>query len=415
MKSTALNVNLPKGTPVDVRAILDNDPDDAKVVYSGEVVEDGRLRIVFPECAHGACRGRVIAPGFQESDEFAFNVGETEGGSLTLIEGSNRFRSASVDPAKIPLGRLLAIRGSIFSSYFPCSQGIRPNQPDNINVLGDGLRFSTDERAAMLAAYKARGYTHVDVSFGPANQGYHNLYDSLPAIWDEPDQWADFLQWLYDNGVIPVAFLTWDNAPLDETGVLDQRYMEVLKSPRFQQLIRIAVPYGWEPNSGGKYDISNQQYCDRFAWGKSVFPEAKHFLHLATDCDAPIGGDQEPPELIEMGKPEWWRRVNVAGCDGWFDQINGWFDTGPDITDAFKANLEQRVRDISHRFKSGEWGNGSMLYYGAEYAAYNVFHQPHGDKRWNEAGAQAVGDLFMAYGARGYFDSGTVNVPDVQE
>lgn len=84
MKTTAVNVPLPKGELVLVDAVLDGDPDNFKVHYGGEVVEDGRLRVVFPDCAKGAVNLWVQARGYKRSEAIRFNVGDPEGGSVEL-------------------------------------------------------------------------------------------------------------------------------------------------------------------------------------------------------------------------------------------------------------------------------------------------------------------------------------------
>lgn len=323
---------------------------------------------------------------------------------------------AHVDPDSIPVGQLLAVRGAIWTARYPCSQGPRPGSSDNINALDELECFPVDEQVAMMTAYRAEGYRHFPL--GPFAleatnpSGYHGLYGLAPGLRNDPQWYLDLLQRTYDNGLIPAYFYTPDNWTIDQL----RAYEPFFTDPRFQKLLRIVVPYGWEPNSGDKYGIQNAQYCERFRYVAGVLPNAYKFLHLCTDDDAPVGSDDD-----QMGKDKAWQNLAAAGLWGWLDQVQGYLDSGPNVTPEFLANLQQRVQDITGRFRSGSWGRrtdgGEILYVGGEYAAYRNMNgdgPPTYANPWPESAAQQVGDAFMQFGARGYFDGGTVDVPEVE-
>lgn len=92
MYSTAINVNLSKSTPTAGGFVLDADPDGDKAIYSGVVVDDGRLKIDFPDCVAKNQAGTltICAPGMGYGS-IRFQTGQSEGGTLTLVAGPNPF------------------------------------------------------------------------------------------------------------------------------------------------------------------------------------------------------------------------------------------------------------------------------------------------------------------------------------
>ena len=316
--------------------------------------------------------------------------------------------SEHFDPFSIPEADLLNVKGAMWTARYPCSQGPRPGQPTNINVMGDLYRFPLAEQDEMIAAYKGRGYTHV--STGPfsdqVNYGYHDMYSPCPSLLQNPDFYADYLEKLYDNGLIPIYFVTPDNYSIDQL----RQFEPIYRSERWQKLIRMTVPYGWEPNSGDRYGISTYAWRDRFAYVNDVFPNAYHWLHMATDFDCPIGRDT-------MDKIEAWNNV-APYLSGWLDQIQGYLNqadqgttnderNGLVLSDYFKRELEAHVKRCQKGFKEGFAGtptqgaHGHIRYVLGEYAAYLDFHRD-----WPESVAREIGHLAVQFGADGFFDGG---------
>src|SRR5262249_53259452 len=139
----------------------------------------------------------------------------------TVLSGTESRVAGGVDPSKIPLRQLAAIRGAMWTVRGPWRFGPRPGDPSNITALeyiysyGDpynpnakGGAFNlNDEQKAMMKTYCDGGYTHS--CFGPVTaQSYHGQYPDF--LFNNPqtfDRWLDWVQMFWNHGVAPVLFL----------------------------------------------------------------------------------------------------------------------------------------------------------------------------------------------------------------
>jgi hypothetical protein len=107
------------------------------------------------------------------------------------------------------------------------------------------------DRARMLAAYQARGYTHWAI--GPIGRRaplYHDQYPAAPFdSIAEPDKYANLLEELWRAGEIPVYFALPDTPDfMGHDGwnweAIERDLTPVYASPRWQALVRVAVLVG---------------------------------------------------------------------------------------------------------------------------------------------------------------------------
>lgn len=300
---------------------------------------------------------------------------------------------AGVNPFDIPLEELRAFKGSIWTARAAVGYGPRPGQESNILAMDEYESYGADDRAKMIQGYvQARGYKHCP--FGPPiDPGYHGQYPAVDFRAD-PEAYAANMQELWNAGAYPVLFLSPDNWSLaDCENILTPIYSQ----PYFQRVVRLAVPYGWEP---GGYNISNADWVARFEWARRVFPNAILGIHMIPDFDAPIGGDDGAPNGT-MTKQEAWTNIYNAGMRFFLDQVAGYIDGGSEVPDGyFMSEWVKRVQYFTQRFR--DWGLVDMDYIAGEYAAYADYWQ-----NWNEKYAVQIGDSAMSAGARGFFDGGT--------
>jgi len=349
----------------------------------------------------------------------------------TVISGTASRVADRVDPSKIPLRQLAAIRGAMWTVRGPWRFGPRPGDPSNITALeyiysyGDpynptakGGAFNlNDEQKAMMKTYCDGGYTHS--CFGPVTaQSYHGQYPDF--LFNNPqtfDRWLDWVQMFWNHGVAPVLFLHPDGASLEETKAL---YDPLIRNnTRAQQLMRIIVPTGWEPT---RYDWSSNTWAAFCQWGHEVLPNALILIHTVPDVDAPGGTDARGDDNGK-GNNTVWARV-VPHIHGWLTQSTA-FET-PDVHgdpnhpqntnyDNWAALFDRHVRGSYYdRFHNGYagwptnslWGNEPIYLYAGEYCSYWEYWH-------NRPYTEGVnwGNRAVSVGADGYLDSGSVPVP----
>lgn len=353
----------------------------------------GRIQVVFAdsETATGGGYLRCRARGWNELSVRALvpNLGSEEGPSLDMTQ-------SGVDPFSIPTEDLLNFRGAIWTARAKVPFGPRPMQDDNICAMDYFESYNETDQKTMLDAYvKTRGYRHAP--FGPlVDPGYHDQYPGVD-FRTNPAWYAGQMQKMWDGGAYPVLFMTPDNSP--STGgpwtlAECETLTPLFQMPEFQRVVRLVVPYGWEP---GGYEISNQDWVDRFAWARRCFPKAIMGIHMIADFDAPIGGpDGQPP--INMTKQQAWTNVANAGCQFFLDQVAGYIE-GPEVpTQAFIDGMSERVRYFVQHFR--DWGI-DLSYIGGEYGAYANYW-----KNYAEQYAVSIGKLVLDNGGRGFFDGG---------
>lgn len=315
---------------------------------------------------------------------------------------------AHVDPSTFTLEQIAAVRGSMWTARYPMPWGPRPGKADNILSIGAVINYpNLADRVAVYKAYTSKGYTHAAIGAWSA-EGYHGQYP-VPAMTF--DQWLDFHQELYDNGIIPATFIKNDNMTCAE---LEEKLTPLYSQPRAQKLVRLAGPGGWEPSK----DTPNSEWVCWMKWGARVLPNAVRFIHMEADFDAPGNNDDftpNQPKFIGMAKA--W--ANLAPyLHLFFNQVGGYVFGGSEVpTQEFLNNycaLFKGSASLTDRFQRGyagwptfsAWPSGGIRVIASEYAAYADYW-----KNWDEKYAQQIGDHAMLCGAAGYLDGGTLPVP----
>jgi hypothetical protein len=317
---------------------------------------------------------------------------------------------ASVAPRPTPpLTELARIRGAMWPKLrlADLPWGPRPGSPDNIAMIDYIESYAVEQQAEMMAAYTDRRFTHAPM--GPmVDAGYHG---QIPAedLRSDPSPYFDAAERWQDRGVEPIHFLRPDAgcAGLEWTiDDLDRELGPIFTSVRAQDTMRI-VCLGWEP--GGRYYYDSDWWRDMCAWMTRTFPHALRLIHMIADQDAPVGAS-------DNGKPNGlaWQKV-APFLHGYLAQYGGYVDGGQSV-DTFIPNLQDAIRDMTHRFATGgpdrtwptwsAWGPQQPLkVYAGEYWAFRGYWQnaPFSD-------AVAIGNAAMAAGAAGYLDGGSVPV-----
>lgn len=362
--------------------------------------------------------GTVIKPGWQaylrisgiidlepyEQRIAALPVTPTDLGEIHL-------ESAHYDPSNVPLRDLARIRGAMWTETWNCDLGPRPWQDNNICATDFLWNYSDAQRLAIVQNLRNLGYTHAVIGPLVDSDGYHGAW--TPNNWTQKwDQFLDMAQYLWDHGLAPVVFIHPDNWTLEQ---VQAQLTPLLQQPRAQKLLRIIVPFGWEPC---KYECSSYTWAAYGQWGRQTLPNALVLLHTVCDVDAPVGTDSRGDD---NGKDNaiGWQRV-APYFHGWLTQTCTWqnpdgYDDPPysnfqNWTRLFNPSVRGSYQD---RFRTGyagwptfsAWGNAPLDVYAGEDYSYPVFWQ-NGKKET----ARQWGDAAMAQGASGYLDGGTVSV-----
>jgi hypothetical protein len=287
--------------------------------------------------------------------------------------------------------------------------GPRPNAPSNVIAFWPRI-YTPAEQERAVAGYKARGYTHAVIGPVAGNDCYHDRY---PCDRRLPDQarWNAYLDWvqsLWDAGMVPVYFAKPDNWEKPEHAAEWAALDALHRQPRAQQLLRVVVYCGWEPN-GGPSPWSNATYVSCLTRGADVFPHALRYLHATCDVDVPKG-----PADAALSDADAWRRV-MPSIHGYLLQACGYIHgSTPQPSPDFLANFRKLIAGMKQNFAPGgvwagpsAWDPGGRLQVIAgEYGAYRAFWND-----WPEDAARQIGDAAMCAGADGYLDGGTVSVP----
>lgn len=254
-----------------------------------------------------------------------------------------------------------------------------PHGRDNVLFTPAYKVYDAETRARVRDAYKARGYTHFPVG-APNADVYRGLYPHVPHT---PDMWADMLEELWINGLIPVVFMIEDLPRWDDH---QAQLMPYLTHPRLQELIKVAA-VGWETNMFMKGDVL-QKCIDLI---KEHLPECLLYVHFTSGHAC--GADETTPGLNERG---WWEH-QIGKLQGILYQHGPEFDA---------ASLQDRLQDFTIRFQNGHngWPKGHFDTVAFEYSAYYDFW-----KGQDEAVGIRKGDAAMQVdGVIGFCDGGTV-------
>lgn len=323
-------------------------------------------------------------------------------------------KQAHVDPAKFTNAELLNFRGALFtvkanhldgSGFCDLPGGPRPHQPDNIAVFA-AYYYTPAQRQCVYQLYRERGYTHGPL--GPfIDPGYHGEVPGIDFRADNGAAVMDLIQEVYDNGFIPVIFITPDGWTIDQLHTLDA----IFAQPRFQKLARVVVN-GYE-QQGSKYGWSNQQYIQYLSWLRDTFPAAVRGLHTIADIEAPVGNGDDTSKP-GMSNGECWGRVTVL-IHFWLHQSEALFH--PDhIADNGKTDGENWLLlwdrnnpySFINRFGRGTAGwpttsanGGPLVAVPGEYRSFVTWWQNEPEDIARQWGAKA-----LAAGAPGYMDGG---------
>jgi len=317
------------------------------------------------------------------------------------------YASASVPVIPVySLEQRAQIRGSMWTARGPLPWGPRPYQPDNIITIDYYEHFSASDQDLILDLYaKQRRYTSAPM--GPmVDPGYHG---QLPAseFRSNPRPYFEAAAKLERAGVKVIHFVRPDR---DAAGLawtvddLDRELGPVFRSAEAQALMH-TVCLGWEP--GPRYFYNNDWWVEMCQWMARTFPKALRLIHMVSDCDAPVGRDDD------------WRGItngqgwaNVAPyIHGFLAQYGGYVE-GQSVGE-FIPNIQHAIRDLKRRFATGgpdgtwprssAWGDGQPIrVYAGEYAAYRSYWE-----NSPESESVQIGDAAMAVGADGFLDGGT--------
>lgn len=321
-------------------------------------------------------------------------------------------KEAHYDPSDVSLEDLARIRGAMWTETLNVSQGPRPGQDTNIASTGNLWSYPPEERVKILTNLRNLGYTHCVASMTIGGTGYHNYWPGVLDVRTQMDEFLDMLQMMWDYGLAPIVFIHPDNWTFEQTA---ETFTPLLRLPRAQKLIRIAVPSGWEPAT---YEWSSETWKLYVKWGRETLPNALILLHTVCDVDAPVGVDDRGDDNTHSHDVSWGKIVPYL--HGWLTQT-GTYERKDGITDG-KTNFQNWVDQFNpsvrgsykDRFcngyagwpKNSAWGaNTPIKIYAAEYLAYWTF--------WNNAPKEESrkwGDAALRAGADGYLDGGTLPV-----
>lgn len=374
------------------------DDNKRQVPMTAVLLDRWVIRMNNNDESSGAVNLRFRSPGWDE-----FDCRMTIPPDNTQKEGDvpvNMVQSG-VDPFKVPTELLRAFRGSIFTARSNVPFGPRPNQDDNILAMDEILCYTEEKQLQMIRDYKKRlTYRHCTFTPGPPSNGYHGQYGLQPDLRLTIPQHKKLLQDWWNAGLYPVLFClnADDGYPLtiEGTDALDRDFGPAYKE--LGKLIQIVVPGGWEP---GGYNVSNDQWVYRFQWAKKVFPNARVFcLHMYSDFDAPIGGDDGVAPR-NMTKQDAWTNLAKAGMTTFLDQVGGYTSSGNEVPSAqFISDFQDRIKYFINHFAN--WGI-DVDYIAAEFAAFADYWS-----NFSEVYARQIGDAALSAGAHGYFDGGSL-------
>lgn len=304
------------------------------------------------------------------------------------------------DPSTLTLEQLAKFRGAMWTNRCNVPYGPRPGRPDNINALNYYHLYGAEDRAKMISAYLAQGYTHGVCSVPIDEGGYHHMWPSQPGPLTQErwDAFLDSVQERWDAGIYAVFF-----AIPDEYQDYPERWAELepfFLQERAQRLLRIVI-LAWEPWKESAWWVNGCQWMER------IFPKALRGIHFTPDHDAP-GLSSEG-----LGNDELWRRV--AQYIHFFPHQSGEFEQGEAGLQSWLKNWDPSVDgSYPQRFAPGNrwgwpswsaWPNRGILAFPAEYLAWWCTNENE-----PETTAQHWGDEAIKVGAEGYLDGGTLQV-----
>jgi hypothetical protein len=233
------------------------------------------------------------------------------------------------------------IRGAFPYGPPPISPTDQPFFMDEIDTV-----YATDgpEKAGeIMAAYVARRGNHLPS--GPVSGGsYNNQYPFVRWI-DNPDGYADFLEWQASFGMATTHFVVADGffggiAYGWSIPALEAEYGEFYRNPRIQALLKgVRVCLAWESYSTMRHMV------DAYTWLRNLLPESELWWHNPPGHDSPCMGEENDRKA--------WEALAKVGLVG--ELLQGWPpDSGHTVED-FKYD----IWDMRRRFNGTDdspWG-----------------------------------------------------------
>jgi len=183
--------------------------------------------------------------------------------------------------------------------------------PPNAHGLANGALFtpaytiySTEQRAAIRAAYKARGYTHFPIGiFAERRRGYAGAFPPGPRGGNV----SPYLEELWADGIYPVCFVLHDKENAADVEANAARLAD-------RDLCRIVVPK-WEMNDPDANDASRMDA--EILATRRAFPNAQLYVHFTA-------------RRIAASSPEdvWWHGGWQKGSGGQTDDWPGALKAG---------------------------------------------------------------------------------------
>lgn len=210
------------------------------------------------------------------------------------------------------------------------------------------------EAQRVLDVYRSLGFNHVVT--GPAvERGYHGHYPDTNWLGN-PDGFADFLQWLTDEGMAFSLFLLPDIDPyFHGTGhgwdwaLVERDFTPFYAHPRIQALTTRTI-LAWEQWAG------LHEMARAFRWQARLFPQAERLWHNGPGHDSPCNGDED--SLIG------WQSASLNGCTGFAFQAHP-PTTPPSDLDG-RSPIDMLVYDLMdmrrrlHGLPTSPWGNAAV-------------------------------------------------------
>lgn len=262
-----------------------------------------------------------------------------------------------------------------------CIPGALPGQPAG---FGDGERIWTPAygayddvwRPRILAAFKARGYTHFVYNTASPNGVYHNDY---PKTADDPARARRDLIEIRAAGLVPVC-------PAYDDTMLDAPLESFRQNA---DLIPVCFPM-WEMNGPFEGDTARINACVLAT--RAAAPAADCYIHFTAGHGA--GGEPEGA---------WWQWAASVGVVGLLSQDDG-YERKPDgDVEGTAAGLVDTQRHF--RGEVAGWEGLNLLNVAFEQITTPLYHSG-----WTEAQQLAYGAELMtlAKGIAGFCDGGPV-------
>lgn len=216
-------------------------------------------------------------------------------------------------------------------------------------------RHDKAEAERILAEYKAAGFNHV-VTGPVVERGYHGHYPDTDWT-NDPDAFADFLEWLTREGMAFSLFLLPDITPwFHGTGHgwdmerCDRDFTPIYSHPRIQALTTRTVT-AWEQWA------TMPAMAAAFDWQTRLFPNTERLWHNGPGHDSPCNGDED--------SLDGWKNAAAHGITGYTFQTHP-PQTSPAELDG-REPIDMLIYDLKdmrrrlHGLPDSPWRNPPVL------------------------------------------------------